>query len=545
MLFNRWLMTGFLVFVLGYPSLAQGDQPAVWAYHEADMEAVLADIGRNYGVSFSYSKDFIAIHKKITHTAAGETFEAALGKLLEGANITYVRVGSQFVLRKKPMRRLSKMTFFPIVPLPLASEVPQLSPLYPVPDAAARLANLMKRPPPYNDLLSLPVTPVLPVAAPENTASRASLRRIELPEKREQSRLAQVSLLPYVGTNAFNSQRLTNRLSVNVVWGTNGGVNGFEVGGLFNHIRKNVVGLQLAGVGNMVNGSVQGMQFAGVFNISRGKVDGIQRAALFTHSGGGPAVQFSGCFNLATRDTEGLQVAGLLNRSSANMEGLQVAGLMNIAGGDVRTQLALLSNHAREVQQAQISLLVNRATVLRGFQFGLVNISETVEGGMPLGVLTIVKNGYNRIEISTGEYLTTGLALKLGAQVFYNIFHVGYRWQTGQNLWGLGYGIGTAPRLCKRYLLNLELLGTQIREDNSWLDHLHLLHQFRVLLEAGLGRRFGVFVGPTANLMLSRRYDPTTDTRGSAFVPYAWYDMTDGSGLNRKFWIGCNAGVRF
>lgn len=542
MFLTRLLSVLALVGIVGQFLFAQASPLAHWDYREAQLEEVLSDISRTYGVNFSYSSDFIAVDRKVTHQAAGATFEVALEQLLDKVGVTFARIESQFVLRKKNVRRLSKITFRTLPVLPLASEVPQLSPLYPVPDAAERLATLMKRPPPFNDLLPLVPTPA-PVVVAEDV--RDPLRRVALVISKGKSRLAQVSLLPFVGTNAFNSQRMTNRLSVNVVWGTNGGVNGFEVGGLLNHIRKNVVGLQLAGVGNMVNGSVQGMQFAGVFNVSRGKLDGIQVATLFNHSGGGPAVQLTGGFNLSSGNVAGLQAAGLFNRSAGNVAGLQVSGLTNIALGDVRTQLSLLFNHAREVEKAQMSLLLNRSTVLRGFQFGLVNISETVSGGMPFGFLTLVKNGYNRIEIATGELLTSGVAIKPGARVFYNIFYLGLRSGKEGNLWGLGYGIGTAPRLGKRYLLNLELLSTQIREDRPWFDDLHLLNQFRCLLEAGLGRRFGIFAGPTANLMFSRRYDPETDTYGSAFVPYTLYEETDEQGLNRKFWIGFNAGLRF
>ena len=541
MFLTRLLSVLALIGIVGQFLFAQASPLAHWDYREAQLEGVLADISVKYGVNFSYSSDFIGLDRKVTHQATGAMFEVALGQLLDGVGVTFTRIESQFVLRKKNVRRLPKITFRPLPVLPLASEVPQLSPLYPVPDAAERLATLMKRPPPFNDLLPLPVTPA-PVIASD---PQAPLRRMDLSRPQDKSRLAQVSLLPFVGTNAFNSQRMTNRVSVNVVWGTNGGVNGFEVGGLLNHIRKNVVGLQLAGVGNIVNGSVQGMQFAGGFNMSRGKVDGIQFATIFNHSGGGPAVQLAGGFNLASGNVAGLQAAGIFNRSGGNVVGLQVSGLMNFALGDVRTQLALLFNHAREVEKAQMSLLFNRSTVLRGFQFGLVNMSETVSGGVPFGFLTLVKNGYNRIEIATGELLTGGVAIKPGAEVFYNIFYFGLRTEKANNLWGLGYGIGTAPRLGKRYLLNLELLSTQIREGRPWFDELHLLNQFRCLLEAKLGRRFGIFAGPTANLMFSRRYDPETDTYGSAFVPYTLYEETDERGLNRKFWIGFNAGLRF
>lgn len=543
MYFSRFSVWLLIFLFCRLPLLAQWDAPAYWDYRMAPLGSVLEDIGRKYGVNFSYSPDFIEVDRKVTHNASGRLFEPALAELLDLAQVSFIRMESQVVLKQKKAQASPKIKHLRLSARPLPTEVPQLSPLYPVEDAAERLANLMRRPAPYNDLVPLPDNPIK-TSAGSSQPRNYSVQPVSLPENKPAGRLAQISLLPYIGTNAFNSQQLVNRLSVNVVWGTNGGVSGFEVGGLINHIRKNVVGFQVAGLGNMVNGRVQGMQFAGAFNVNRGQLDGFQLASLFNGSGGGKAVQLAGGFNLAYGNISGLQAAGLFNRAGGSVDGLQVAGLMNVAEGKVRTQIALLANVSGQIEKSQLSLLFNKTATLEGLQFSLVNVSDTVRRGVPVGILTLVKNGYNRLEVSAGDLLSAGIAVKPGAYVFYNIFFVGFRWQAGEHALGLGYGIGSALRLGGRALLNLELLSTQIDESGTGFNTLHLLNQFRCLFEARVGKRTSFFAGPTFNVMLSKKYNPETGIWGTALVPHTLYDFTDSRGLNRKIWIGFNAGIR-
>lgn len=545
MLFPRYPVGLLLLLFCWNPLVAQWDEPVFWDYKEWKLDAVLEDISQKHGLRFSYSRDFVELGAAVTYKAGGIPLESALTEVLDLAAISFIRLDAQVVLKKKKQKPRQKFRHRSLATIPLPKQVPQMSPLYPFEDAAERLANLLRRPPPYNTVVLLPFTSVKNIDEPEN---RPELRTFTPAPGTPVSsgRLAQVSLIPYVGTNAMKSSELVNRLSVNVVWGTNGGVSGFEIGGLINHIRKNVVGLQLAGLGNVVNGSVKGMQFAGAFNVSKGDLDGIQFAALINSVGGGRAVQITGGMNLSYGNISGFQGSGLVNRTRGNMDGLQVAGLVNTATGKVRTQIALLGNRAEQVRKAQLGLLLNKTTVLEGFQFALVNITDTVtRGALPVSFLTIVKSGYNRMELSAGDFLSAGLARKVGTHAFYNIFYGGFRWQQGEQAWGLGYGIGSAPQLGRRFLLNLELLGIQVKESAPWFQELHLLNQFRCLLGAIVGRRTEFFAGPTANLMLSKKYDPETDVRGSAFVPPTLYDFTDARGLNRKFWVGFNAGLRF
>lgn len=109
----------------------------------------------------------------------------------------------------------------------------------------------------------------------------------------------QFSLLPGAGIHGSSSSRIVNNVSVNLLGGYTGGVDGVEVSGLFAINELDVAHFQAAGLFNVVGGQVSGVQLAGGFND-------------VVHS------------------VSGLQVAGLVNRAET-VQGVQLAGLVNIA----------------------------------------------------------------------------------------------------------------------------------------------------------------------------------------------------------------------
>lgn len=125
------------------------------------------------------------------------------------------------------------------------------------------------------------------------------------------SRPFQLSLTPGLGTHGKLSAQVINNFSFNVFGGYNGGVNGLELGGLFNIDKKNVQYVQIAGLTNLVGGKVKGLQIAGIGN-----------TVLDSMSG----VQIAGVFNYAKR-MKGVQI-GLINISDT-LDGIGI-GLINI-----------------------------------------------------------------------------------------------------------------------------------------------------------------------------------------------------------------------
>ena len=321
-------------------------------------------------------------------------------------------------------------------------------------------------------------------------ASSDQLATVQNMDHVKERRAAQLSLVPLIGTNRQLSGVITNNLSFNILAGYNGGVNGLEIGGLFNMDRLDVKGLQIGGLGNVVGGKTTGVQLAGLFNYNHGSVSGLQLGGFanviwdtingvqlsgITNvlRGGMRGAQIAGIANVTTRNVDGFQlggisnvavgtvdvfqmagiinyggsvggaqIAGIMNVSAKKVRGVQLAGIINASGGQVGgSQIAGLVNLTKDVNAAQIAAitniswgevnglqlsLLNIGNDVNGSQLGLINISDTMTG-LPIGLLNFVVKGYHKFEVSTNEVTYLNLAFKTGMPGFYNIFTGGYQ----------------------------------------------------------------------------------------------------------------------
>lgn len=538
----------------------QMDQIVSFSYTNEPLGGVIMDISSNYNVPFAYSPDFIPVDYRVTVVVIEQPLEAALDELFSTTPVIYRQMGGQIVLkvdRGKPLEQLSQIPTLP-------KNVPQQSPIYnPVLPEEGGFASIDPNWKEDLEPIQRRKLKELPGGDSFETVDLGKYRIPPMPPENQDEfdrRMAQISLLPYLGTNAGRSADVTNNLSLNVLWGTNGGVNGFEVGTFVNSIKNDVKGVQIAGLGNAVGGKVIGTQVGGLFNSTSGTVQGVQASGIFNASGKADAIQAAGVYNLSKGDFAGVQVSGLFNVANGKAEGIQAASMFNISRHNTRTQFSGLFNVGGDVSWGQVSTLFNVGKKVDGFQIALFNVADTVSG-VQIGLLNIVKKGYNRVEFAGGETLFGNLSFKLGSHAFYNIFHLGLRWDNetinsappaprgdskDQTLitWGLGYGIGTAVTLGSRTLMNVELQVTHVNEKESWTNDLNLLNQFKVLFDIRAGRRTSFFAGPTANVMVSRLVDLETNTLGSTITPYTIYEDTYDR-TNVKGWIGLNAGVRF
>ena len=527
-----------------------GAQPAglvlTLRYQDEPLGQVLQDISRRYPVRFVYSSELVPVDQRVRVHVQDQPLSGALDALFASTPIVYTNINGNIVLRSdpgKPERRLG-------MKLPPPEPVPLIDPR----EIEARLSFQPVMPLGRKELRQLPGG---------NAVWEVDLEKFRLPTEAEMAlgddledyrRLAQVSLLPFIGTNAERSDQMTNNISLNLLWGANGGVDGMEVGGFMNYIKNDVRGVQVAGLGNMVGGAITGTQVSGLFNVSDNQMTGVQVGGLFNLAGETDAVQVGGVFNV-TRDFAGVQVGGLFNVAAGPADGLQVAGLFNAAQGDVKSQVSGLVNLAGDVKAGQISTLLNVGKKVDGFQIALINVADSVSG-IPIGLLNIVRKGYNRVELSTGEALYGNLGLKLGARSFYNIFHFGLRWgepsagqapvsqQNASVTWGLGYGLGTAIRLGERSLFNVEAVSLHLNEREGWTKELNLLNQLRLTFDWQAGRSASFFAGPSGNVLVSKRRDTEGNLRGSSIAPYTLGEDFSGS-ASVQLWVGINAGVRF
>ncbi len=519
------------------------DQRVSVQYADASISDVLSGISRNYGTRFAYSSDFVPVSRRVSVEAHNEPLRRVLDRVFEDQPVQYAAINGQVVLKvdrnrqQEALGRIEKPKIRPV----------QTSPIYPQEVSKDEMAAIRRQRERWEHLADIERRKMENIEGGVQAMPPPPVPVMnELPDDDPVRRLAQISLLPMIGTNALRSAQITNDLSLNILWGVSGGVSGIEVGGFGNTVLGDVTGVQVAGVGSIVGGDVTGTQIGGLFNICEGRVTGVQAGGVFNISGEAEAVQAAGLFNISRNNMSGVQAAGLFNIAHQGAKGLQAGTLFNISGGDTHLQTALLFNSTRgDVRDGQYSLLYNRARQVEGIQFGLVNVADTV-AGMPIGLFNFIKKGYNRVEISASESLYGNIAVKFGAHAFYNIILGGARWESGnpeETAWGLGYGLGSVNKLGSNVLINTELTAMHIHEGGQWTRPLNLLNRLHLSLDVRTKSNLSFFAGPTLNFMLSKRIDPDTGLRGSGLPPHTIWEGNAGK-ARAQAWIGFTAGIR-
>lgn len=569
------------------------------------LKKVLKDLSDRYALQFSYADDHLSLNRKITFYSKGETLEQTLKQLFDKNDILFAYIGQQLVLkpntartRKQEQRRRRRERRQVREQQTLERRRLFKKDWHP---------NRTPKPIPPDRKL-YPTTPITPLVVTEigNTTpvvqEQITQRTDQVPFKKVvRPRIAQVSFFPNVSTNPCHD-RTIHIGSFNLLWSQNGGLFGMEVGVLGNELTRSMQGLQLAGGYNWVKGDAYGLQASGLFSYNKGNLYGMQLAGLFTGNNDTHGMQLAGLGNFArtlygtqigalsniATDVYGFQFSGLTNFANGTLFGAQVAGVGNLAwGGKSAVQIAGLFNYsataqsqiaigfniaqlidgvqlgainaAKDVHGAQVGA-VNYTRALDGVQLGFLNIANQAQGtmiglinivdsirGVPIGLINVVKkNGYTRIELSTGDVLYCSLGAKMGVPRLY--YMVQFGWQVNASndyVWSAGVGVGTAVPLHPRWDLHIEWLTSHINEGVVWTPSLNLLHQLKPTVAYRLSERVSWFMGPSFNLLVSNSYHQDTGGRGSTLAPYSLFDTNNSRGVNFKGWIGGTMGLRF
>lgn len=415
------------------------------------------------------------------------------------------------------------------------------------------------------------------------------------------TRLFQVSFLPYLGTNRRLSGSYENRFSLNILAGYSGGIRMAEFGGIANIVKGRVKGIQIAGMVNFDGSDLKGIQFAGLMNKNTGSVSGVQIAGfnnlvLDTLRG----IQFAGFQNTLHSAMHGLQLSGFNNYTTQNVDGVQFSGFSNIALKDVRlaqlsgffnlgddvdgfqfsgftnvakgdigwlqasgffnyansvsalqlggflnisreksqgTQLSGFMNLAESIRGLQLAGFLNVAREVNGLQLGVVNISDTLSHGIPFGMFSHVSTGYRAVEISADAAFYTNLAYKTGLGKLYNVISMGYDWK--QYVYG-GFGFGTKFRMGDGFHSSVELESRGIFERNNF-DYIGYLNKLSYNFEIDLNNDISFTAGPVLNVYLKQdELDQDTPT----LAPYTFYNEIHASS-RLQIWVGGTFGIQF
>ncbi len=357
----------------------------------------------------------------------------------------------------------------------------------------------------------------------------------------------QVSVIPSISTNALHSGTVKSKISLNVLGGYTagvdgielgglfninlGGVNGLQAAGLFNILGESVNGLQTSGIYNLSQGNMRGLQAAGVVNTTLGKVDGMQVSGLLSYAGSDANIQISGLQSVAKNNS--IQVSGLGNTSKST-KGVQIAGVYNIADS--------LANGI------QVSGVFNKTKLLKGVQVGLVNYSDTIENGLPIGLVNITRKGYQRLQIETNELYYADVALKTGSEHIYSILKVG-----AGSISDVGFGIGFQSSPYKTVALNLDMVASAAF-DTERINEANLPFYgglFKTSLSLGFNLRngMGCYLGPSFNIFVPNSKDLSHLEFHGAIPEELYYGQhiiqssyQDGVA---KAWLGWQFGFRF
>jgi hypothetical protein len=338
-----------------------------------------------------------------------------------------------------------------------------------------------------------------------------------IPENETQPQIvcnsAQLTFIYPLGTGFVKSKEKCYHFSINILGGVTGYVKGFEAGGLFN-INKY---------------EVKGMQIAGIFNVGK--------SVTF---------QAGGIFNIAQESSA--QIAGIFNIGKNTP--FQAAGIYNVVK-ETKCQLAGIINIAQE-SRVQIGGIVN-ITKKGCFQMGLINVRDTADG-VSLGLINIVKHGgVLEAGIEASEFVHTAATFRSGVSYLYSKIYVGYNYI--ENLWAVGYGLGTSFKLIEKLTLHLELTSTQFYHTGMALmdpspdrpfSQWNTLIQFAPMLNYRILKHLKIYVGPTLNILLQDDagiLNPSISSMRCS-PPYKMYHRTfSHSTLN--MWIGVVGGLKF
>lgn len=363
--------------------------------------------------------------------------------------------------------------------------------------------------------------------------------------------LVQVSFLPFLGTNGRLSGNVINDYSINLLGGYSLGTRQIELGFFFNIDRGDVQWLQIAGFGNLVGGHVYGVQASGFFNVNGGTTEAVQLTGFAnTNLDDMKGVQVAGFANTNLGSVRGVQVAGFTNFTREESQGVQVAGFGNMQISDyVGSQFAGLTNFATEnISGSQVSALFNYGGKVRGTQIGLINYADSL-GGVPIGLLSIVKSGYHKIELSADEVFYTNLAFRSGVRKFHTTLMAGFKPQqslapSDTSVWTFGYGLGTARKLTRWWYLDLDLSSQHINK-GSFTDALSLLNKFYVGFDFQVAPKFSIALGATLNGYLTRTTYNDYPELFSDYKPKIFVDENLNHDINLKMWLGGKLALRF
>ena len=377
----------------------------------------------------------------------------------------------------------------------------------------------------------------------------------------------QVSLSPGLSSHGSLSGQVVNKFSFNTTGAYSAGVDGMEIGLLFNIIKKDVRWLQFGGAFNLVGGKAEGLQIAGIYNGIRESFRGFQVSlGLNQIHRSFQGFQIGGIANQIGEDLSGLQFSLAYNRIKGNQKGVQIGSVNNIGASSKGVKLAMAANYTQEdakgvelagffnyskmfrgtrvallgnistesTEGRQLAGIFNYAKHLKGLQIGLINIADT-SSGYSIGLINWIRNGYHKVSVTTNEIAGINIALKTGNEKLYSLLLVGQNTGNNHKPNSYGFGFGREMQIRERFFFNPEIsmrfldYGTQTK--GSFLNRIDFGFAYRV------NKLIALNMGPALNIIFANPLDRKDN--------YHKHESLSFRNSNYEGWIGWNLGFTF
>ena len=363
----------------------------------------------------------------------------------------------------------------------------------------------------------------------------------------------QASLTPGLSTHGMMNSQIENKISLNLIGGYSGGVNGVELAGMFNITKRSVRYVQIAGWFNVTSGDVRGVQAAGIYNHVLDSLQGVQVASTanvllknmhgaqiggILNIGGGDidGVQVAGAANVAKGRGRGAQISAIFNHIDSSFRGVQITAAVNSASGTVHgAQISSLFNTSRRMEGLQLSF-INRTRNLKGAQIGLINYADS-SSGVSIGLINIVRHGTSNISLYANEIAPVNLAWKMGNRKMYTMILGGAGVSADHKVYTLGFGIGKEFKMSKLLGLQAEVTSQSLIR-GSFTDTGGLLRT-QMSLAFWLSERFSLFVGPAFSIYYNGNSEVAA---GYKTFPPSYLNAVP-IGDKATGWIGAQAGL--
>ena len=242
-------------------------------------------------------------------------------------------------------------------------------------------------------------------------------------------------------------------------------------------------------------------------------------------------------------------VQGAIANFSRVLDGVQV-GMVNMAPDAKGVQVGMV-NIAPRIEGVQVGV-VNIAGVSNGVMVGFVNIAEDAQ--VAIGLLNFVKRGIFHVDVAASDANLLQVHVKFGARHTYTRLGGGFA-PYGNAHATADLGLGVRLPALGPLVLDLDGGSGLVFGMTGWKTPA-FRHQLRAILNIRFAKRFGIYVGPTLNVLVGPPgRNPVTGATDGA---QSWQMRDNGSGMTLlptlqgdigparlQIWPGATVGISF